>query len=627
MHTQPTSHSHALWRPLPLRSVSLTQGFWKQRQAVNRQTTLRHGHRMLEESGTLNNFRLAAGQGSGEFKGWVFQDSDAYKWMEAMALELANGPDPDLESLLDQAIAVVAAAQQPDGYLNTHFQVAKPGQRWTDLEWAHELYCAGHLIEAGIAHHRATGQTSLFTVARRFADHIDTVFGPGQREAACGHPEIELALVELYRETGENRYRDLAAFFIDQRGRGKVSGLKNMGPAYMQERVPVREAEVVEGHAVRQLYLNSGVADLYLETGEPVLLEALRRLWRDMTAHKMYLTGGFGARAFGESFGEAYDLPSREAYCETCAAIAAMMWNWRMSLATGEARFADLLERSLYNGFLSGVALDGQSFYYENPLHSPGGYARQAWFSCACCPPNVMRQIALVGHYAATTAEDGIQIHQYTSALVDTSLAALRLETDYPWQGRVQIVVESTLESEWQLSLRVPGWCQAANIQINGQIIEQPVPIGGYFTLNRRWRAADTITLDLLMQPRLTQPHPRIDAIRGCVAMERGPLVYCLEGLDQESGVTLSDVQIDPAAGLRAQWQADLLGGVTTIRADGALIESDAWGDFLYQPLSAPTRGRAVTLTAVPYFAWANREPGPMRVWIPLSSRLPSALS
>ena len=410
MHTSPTPQAYTRWRPLPLQSAQFLGGFWGERQAVNRASVL-HGHHMLEKSGTLNNFRLAgrAARGEGTFQGFVFQDSDAHKWLEALALMLALGPDAELEALADETIALLASAQQPDGYLNSHFTVAKPGERWTDLEWAHELYCAGHLIEAGIAHHRATGKTSLLDIARRFADHIDSIFGPSQREGACGHPEIELALVELYRETGEARYLKLASFFVDQRGRGRVSGLRHVGPGYMQERVPLREAVVVEGHAVRQLYLNAGATDLYLETGERAWLETMRRLWQDMTTHKMYLTGGFGSRSYGEAFGEAYELPSREAYCETCAAIAAMMWNWRMLLATGEARFADALERSLYNGFLSGVALDGQRFFYENPLQSAGGYERQEWFACACCPPNVMRQIALVSHYLATTDATGAQ--------------------------------------------------------------------------------------------------------------------------------------------------------------------------------------------------------------------------
>jgi hypothetical protein len=617
MHTHLTPQSHARYRPLGLRDVALTGGFWKERQTINRQVTLRHGFRMLEESGTLNNFRLAAGLAEGKFSGWVFQDSDAYKWLEAAALELVNGPDPELESLINQTIPALAAAQQPDGYLNSHFTVAKPGERWTDLEWAHELYCAGHLIEAAIAHRRATGRAELFDIARRFVDHIHALFGPGRREAACGHPEIEMALVELYRETGERRHLDLAAFFIDQRGHGRVSGLRGVGPAYMQERTPLREAVEVEGHAVRQLYLNAGAADLYLETGEEAWLETLRRLWQDMTAHKMYLTGGFGSRSYGEAFGEAYDLPSKEAYCETCAAIAAMLWNWRMLLATGEARFADLLERSLYNGFLSGVSLTGDRFFYENPLRADGGYERQNWFSCACCPPNLMRQIAALGHYLATTGADGIQIHQYASAQINTPHAALQIETDYPWSGEVKIGIESAAGGAWRLNLRIPAWCAGAIARVNDQPIEAAVA-GTYLTLERVWRAGDRVLLDLPLLPRLTAPHPYLDAVRGSLAIERGPLVYCLESVDQVPGVAMADLRIDPASTLRTERRADLPGGVIAIQTEGSVADVSDWAGQLYRPLTVAAPGRRLALTAVPYYAWGNRGLASMRVWIPL---------
>lgn len=616
MHTLPTTNSHATFKPLPLSAIRLTGGFWQQKQQLNRQVTLKHGHKMLEETGTLNNLRIAAGQAEGEFKGFVFQDSDAYKWLEALALEIANAPDAELQALLDQTIATLAAAQQPDGYLNSHFTILKPNDRWKDIEWAHELYCAGHLIEAAIAHHRATGQPQFLNLACRLADHIDGHFGPGKHEAACGHPEIELALVELYRETGEERYLTLVTFFINQRGHDKVKGMAGMGPAYMQERVPVREATEVEGHAVRQLYLNSGVTDLYLETGESALLETERRLWQDMTAHKMYLTGGYGSRAHGEAFGPAYDFPSKEAYCETCAAIAALMWNWRMLLATGEARYADSFERSLYNGFLSGLSLSGDRFYYENPLRSDGGVERQPWYSCACCPPNIMRLISMVSNYLTTTNENGIQIHQYMSAQIQTRHASLEMETNYPWDGKVKIIIVSTLAHPWQLSFRIPAWCEGATLQTKGETIQAPA--GEYAHLNGPWVAGDVIELDLPMPPRLTQPHPYADSIRGCLALERGPLVYCLEAVDQDSNSTFADLRIDPATALQTKWQPDLLGGVVTLEAQGTVTDMSIWGPHLYIPHTAQTPpAQPVTLTAIPYYAWANRGAGPMRVWVP----------
>jgi DUF1680 family protein len=626
MHVSASTSAHARWRTLPLGGVALDGGFWGHKQEVNRRVSLRHGYRMLNQSGNLNNLKLAIGTGEGEYRTPVFMDSDIYKWLEAVSYDLANVPDPELERLADETIALLAAAQLEDGYLDSYYQVVKPDQRWTDLDHDHELYCAGHLFEAAVAHHRATGKSTLLDIARRFADHIDARFGPGKHPGAPGHPEIELALVELYRETGERRYLDLASFFVDQRGSGTMRGYR-LGPAYQQDHVPVRQAAEVTGHAVRQLYLTAGATDLYLESGEPALLEAMTRLWRDMTAHKTHLTAGFGARFVGESFGQAYELPSDRCYCETCAAIAAMMWNWRMLLASGEARYADLLERSLYNGFLSSVSLDGQRYFYVNPLQSRGAnplhsrdvVERPEWFGCACCPPNVMRQIALVGHYAATVDDSGVQIHQYLAARIEAGRGVtLCTETGYPWQGTVQVTVEETDGKAWALALRVPGWCAGASLRVNGRAREGAATAGAYAVVERTWQAGDVVELELPMPPRLTAPNPRVDAIRGSLAVERGPLVYCLEGIDQEPGLDLLDVCIAPQAAMQAAWREDLLGGVVAIEAQGAAVDVGAWGNELYRP--APVEAlpqREVTLTAVPYYAWANRGPGTMRVWIP----------
>jgi DUF1680 family protein len=630
MHIKTATNSHARWRTLPLDSVSLTEGFWHRKQEINRRVSLRHGYRMLNQSGNFNNLRLAVGSGKGEYRTPVFMDSDIYKWLEAVSYDLANVPDPELEHMADEAIELLAAAQQADGYLNSYYQVNKPDERWTDLDHDHELYCAGHLFEAAVAHYRATGKSGLLDIARRFADHIDAEFGPGKHQGAPGHPEIELALVELYRETGERRYLDLAAFFVDQRGSGTMRGYR-LGPAYQQDHVPVREATEATGHAVRQLYLTAGVTDLYIETGEQALLDAMTRLWRDVTGTKMHLTAGFGARFVGESFGQAYELPSDRCYCETCAAIAGMMWNWRMLLATGEARYADLLERSLYNGFLSSVSLDGQRYFYVNPLQSRGAdllqsrgvVERPEWFGCACCPPNVMRQIAMVGHYAATVDESGVQIHQYLAARIEAELGAgrcvvLHAETDYPWDGRIKVTVEGTDGKGWKLALRVPGWCQNASLQVNGQAVAVAAAAGTYAVIERAWQTGDTVELELPMQPRLTAPNPRVDAIRGSLAIERGPLVYCLEGVDQEPGLNLLDVRITPQASMKAVRREDLLGGVVVVEAQGTTVDTGWWQDELYRPAPAEALPqREVVLTAVPYYAWANRGPGTMRVWIP----------
>ena len=539
---------YALLKTIPLKNACLIDGFWSGRQRTNHEISLKHAYRKLEASGNFNNLKLAAGSRTGEYREPVFMDSDVYKWLEAVSYELVNRPDPELESMADKAIDLLAAAQQADGYLNSYFQVVEPQKKWQELAMGHELYCAGHLFEAAVAHHRATGKTKLLEIACRLADHIDATFGPGKRDGVPGHPEVELALVELSRESSQPRYRALAAFFIDQRGQGKMIGSTPFDTAYHVDRVPVREADVVEGHAVRQLYLLAGVADLYLETGEKALLEVSERLWREITSHKMYVTGGVGARHLGESFGDAFELPNDSAYAETCATIANMMWNWRMLAITGEARHAELIESSLYNGFLSGISLDGQRYFYVNPLSSKGGIERPEWYGCACCPPNVMRQIALLGHYIATTSQAGLQIHQYISSELTADLgsentARLRLETSYPWEGKVKLIVEDTNTTSWELALRIPSWCEGASVQIDDQPIDVSAHAGSYVRYKRTWQPGDVIDLDLHFGPRFIQPNPRVDAIRGSLAIAFGPLIYCFEGVDQLAGVNLNPIE------------------------------------------------------------------------------------
>jgi DUF1680 family protein len=618
MHVSPTPLTHARLTPLPLDAVNLNDGFWKNWQQLNQDTTIPHGYRMLDETGTINNMRIAieykpGEDRAGEYRGYIFQDSDLHKWLEAASLTLSQSPDADIDAKTREIIALLQAAQFPNGYLDSYFTFVKPNQQWTDLEWAHEMYCAGHLIEAGIARKRALGETDLFDIGVRFADHIDATFGEGKRQGLCGHPEIELALVELYRETGEQRYLRLAQYFIDQRGHKTFPGMRHIGPRYMQDRVPVREATEVEGHAVRQLYLCAGVADLYLETGERALLDALERQWDDMLRGKMYLTGGVGARGYGEMFGEAYELPSKEAYCETCAAIASMMWNWRMQLATGEVRYADTLERAIYNGFLSGLALDGSHFFYENPLRSDGTVARQEWYACACCPPNVMRQVALIANYCATTDDAGVQIHQYMNGTIHTRYGDWRVETRYPWDGVVRLISDS--EGDFEFALRVPEWSDSASVQVDDETI--PVERGAYARITRNWRQGDTVALVLNMEPRFVQSHPYVDATRGSVAMERGPLVYCIEQHDQSADV--DDLQVDPNLPLRATWDDSICGGVFTLHAEGSVLRPRAKEDGLYRAVGhAPVTQTRTELFAIPYYCWGNRSPGKMRVWIPM---------
>lgn len=617
---------YACWQMLPLEAVSFTGGFWFRRQEINRETTLLHGYQMLEKAGNFDNLRITAGLIKGQYRGREFADSDVYKWLEAASYEFNLNPNKDLQDKINQAIDLVAAAQQDDGYINSYFQTVHQDKRWFDLDFGHELYCAGHLFQGAVAHYRATNSTKLLDIATRFADYIGSMFGPDKRPGAPGHPEIELALVALYQVTHKQEYLDLAKFFIDERGKGVMRGLGQWsGPTYHQDRVPVRQASIVEGHAVRAMYLAAGVTDLYLETGEQALFDALLRQWQDMVNGKLYVTGGLGSRYEGESFGDPYELPPDQCYCETCAAIGSIMWNWRMLLAAGESRYADLMELTLYNGFLSGLAADGRHFFYINPLMSRHGAQREEWYEVACCPPNIMRLLASLGQYVATIDATGVQIHLYNSATIKTELTsgtrvALTMDTNYPWYGYVKLIIEETDGSTWLLRLRVPGWCEQAQVTLNGQSVNNPTIESGYVLLKRAWQAGDVVELELAMEPRLFKAHPRIDAVRDSVAIQYGPLVYCLEAADVE--VNLMDVRLDENTPLEAVWRDNLLAeGIIVVEAAGQVVNVEKWQNNLYRPLHENNRqttsGKTVFLKAIPYYIWGNREPGAMRVWIP----------
>ncbi|MCL4267277.1 MAG: glycoside hydrolase family 127 protein [Anaerolineae bacterium] len=624
---------------LPYTAVQITGSFWGNYQEVNRMVSLPHGFVMLEKAGNLRNLRIATGLEEGEFTGYRFADSDIYKWLEAVAWELGRIPDTALQAMADEAITLIEQAQQADGYLNSYYQFAAPEKRWTDLDHGHELYCAGHLIQAAIAFQRVLADERLLAVALRFVTHINDLFGIGHRDETCGHPEIEMALVELYRLTGDERHLDLAQLFIDRRGRNRMRGHAGYGALYQQDHVPVREAVEVAGHAVRQLYLTTGIADLYMERAERALLDAMHRLWADMVEHKLYVTGGVGSRADGEAFGDPYELPTDTCYCETCAAIASLMWNWRLLLITGERRYADLFEQTLYNGVLSSPGLEGASYLYVNPLQVRDGHyvrasadtgtvekqRRPAWHTCACCPPNVMRTLSSLGHYLATASDTGVQIHQFAAAnmvlSVQGNAVEIEMETAYPWHGQIMLKVGECLPSPWALSLRMPGWCRHYTLLLNGIEVTPPLDENGYLTMARIWQVGDVVTLHLHMELVFIAPHPRIDALRGCVALQRGPLLYCFESHDQPDHVDLLDIQVVTDAPFVAT-AVPILGGIQSIQVSGRVVTS-GWQESLYRPLTelSPTSSHPVQLTAIPYFAWGNRGMRSMRVWVPETGR------
>ncbi len=613
----PTSSAGVARRPLIGGQARLTAGLLHAWQERNAAASLPLALHQLEVAGNLPNLRLAIAGSAEGYRGPVFMDSDIYKVLEAIGWELGRSPDDGLASFLAETTALLEKAQQPDGYLNSYIQVTgRP--RYSFLASSHELYCAGHLIQAGIACQRGAGDPALLAVARRFADHLVDHFLDKQ-EGIDGHPIVETALAELYRETGHEPYLRLASQFIEQRGHGLI-GSSGFGSRYLQDHEPVRDTVTEVGHVVRALYLDAGVADVATETGDAALMQSSLTRWADMAAAKTYLTGGNGSRHEGESFGDRFELPPDRAYNETCAAIASFQWSWRLLLATGDSRYADMMERVLYNGFASSTATDGTRFFYVNPLQrrpdhfekdDPG--RRRAWFSCACCPPNIMRTMSSLQHYLATTSGTGaggtLQVHQFTGATLSAPLAGgvltVEMVTDYPWSGLVELRVISAPPQECGLALRVPAWSAPPALLLNDN------PAGasaepGYLVVRRAWQDGDVLRYELDTSPRLTCPDPRVDAVRGCAAIERGPLVYCLEQADQAAGAELDDLAV-----LDGQLR-------TTVAAVPGVGET-----VLIEAHAAARAGAAgpgpLTVTAIPYFQWDNRDGRAMRVWIPVA--------
>jgi len=634
----------AKYEPVPWTAVSLEGGLWGRLMETNRQVTLPIEYQQCKNTGRIDAFRLDWKPGQPN-PPHIFWDSDVAKWIEAAAYSLATHPDRELEQRVDDVIDLIAQAQQPDGYLNVHFTVVEPDKRWTNLRDWHELYCAGHLIEAAVAYFEATGKRKFLDVMCRYADHIDAVFGPreNQKHGYPGHEEIELALVRLYRATGEKRYLDLARYFIDERGqpphyfdleaqaRGEAANkFRFKTYEYNQSHLPVRQQTQVVGHAVRAMYLYCGMTDVAVATGDRTLLDACQRLWKNLTQKRMHITGGIGPVCSNEGFTVDYDLPNESAYLETCAAIGLVFWAHRLLNAKLDGEYADVMERALYNGTISGISLDGETFFYGNPLAAYPGfdgdaqfvrpdyhYRRQAWFDCACCPPNLARMIAQFPGYLYSTGPDEILVHLYASSSANIRLAGQTVQiiqkTDYPWKEQVTLAVRPERSSTWTLALRIPGWCRGASVRVNGKPVKlTTVTRKGYALIRREWRAGDRVELTLPMPVERIEAHPLARQDCGRVALQRGPLVYCLEEADNGPG--LNDVALPRGARLRVKYDRTLFDGIPVIIASGQRRSLEGWKGKLYRP--AGSKSRPVTLKAIPYFLWANRRPGEMLVWI-----------
>ena len=585
--------------PVGFENVTIDDAFWSPRLQSHRDVTLKVCIDQIEnQTERIRNFERAARK-EGAHSGIYFDDSDVYKALEGMAYSLQNHPDPELEAKCDEWIGKIAAAQEPDGYIDTYYTLSGLEKRWTNMDY-HEMYCAGHMIEAGVAYYNVTGKRTLLDVCIRMADHMMTVFGPGKRNWVPGHEEIELALVKLFQTTGERKYLEFANWLLEERGHGYGDNGPDgwaWDPKYHQDDLPVREMTDIAGHAVRAMYLYCGMADVAAYTGDSGYIAALDRLWDDVVLRNMYITGGIGQSARNEGFTEDWSLPNRTAYCETCASVGMVLWNWRMNQFKADARYADVLERALYNGALAGISLEGDRFFYVNPLESLGNHHRKAWYGCACCPSQICRFLPSIGNYIYGTAQDGVYVNLYIGSEAKVSFGrktlTLRQETNYPREGAVALSVSTPSPVKTRFSLRIPDWCDSWTLAVNGERVEAPVD-KGYATIYRKWKDGDRITLDLSMPARLVAADQRVKEDEGCRAVQRGPLVYCLEEVDNPDD--FDGLRLREDATFEETFEPDLLRGVVT--------------------LSTTAGGR--TLKFIPYYAWDNREAGKMKVWVPL---------
>lgn len=583
--------------PVNFSQVKITDDFWQPRLVTHATVTLQAALNQCEnETQRIRNFAIAAGLEKGQFKGFVYDDSDLYKMLEGASYSLMNNPNPGLESKLDGIIAKIAAAQLPDGYLMTYFELGDLSKRWTDMNM-HEMYCCGHLIEAGIAFYNATGKRSLLDVAIKYANHIDHTFGEGKRIWVPGHQEIELALVKLYRVTNDQRYLKLSNWLLQQRGHNNATW-NSADKDYYQDLVPIQDLKKISGHAVRAMYMFTGMADIASATNDPTYIPALDRLWDDVINTKMYLTGGIGSSKANEGFSEDYDLPNEEAYCETCASVGMVLWNQRMNMLKGDGKYVDVLERSMYNGALAGISLSGDHFFYVNPLASSGKHHRKAWYGTACCPSQISRFLPSIGNYIyATSEKKSIWVNLYigseTNIRIGQNAVSLRQDTKYPWYGNVTLFVNPQKTESFDIRLRVPAWCKKYAVSVNGRKVKPQIDLQ-YLIIKRKWKQGDKITFDMDMPVEVVAADPRVRADAGKRAIQRGPLVYCMEEVDNKDFDT---AVLDKSTKFTTLFEQNLLGSVMTI--------------------TASTGNQVCKL--IPYYAWDNRQPGKMKVWIPIS--------
>jgi uncharacterized protein len=618
------------FEPVNFSQVNITDSFWKPTLDKVATTTLQACIYQTEvKTPRIRNFEKVARGKNEKHEGIFYDDSDVFKALEAIAYSLKNHPNPEMEKKADEWIDKIAAAQLPDGYINTYYSLGRMDERWSDMSM-HEDYNGGHLIEAAVAYYQVTGKRKLLDVAIRFADHFDSLFGPEKKHWVTGHQELELALVKLYNTTKNKKYLDLSYWLLEERGHKYAKGYTWTDwrdTAYAQDVVPVREQTEITGHAVRAMYMYTGAADVAALTGDEGYMKAMKTVWEDVVYRNLYVTGGIGSSGSNEGFGTDYELPNEQAYCETCASVGMVYWNQRMNLLTGDSKFIDVLERSLYNGARDGLSLNGDRFFYGNPLASDGRHNRREWFGTACCPANIARLVSSLGDYIYGFSDKGIWVNLYigsnTTAKIGKNEVPLNMETNYPWDGKIKITVNPKSKSKFAMNLRIPGWAQGEavpgdlfvfedktktnfTISVNGKPVSYKME-NGYAVIERDWKKGDVVDFNLPMEVKRIVSRPEVKQDIDRVALQRGPLVYCVEGADNNNQAW--NLILPDQATFQTTYQKDLLEGITTIQFDAPAVQISDDGQSV--------KTEVKKITAIPYYSWCNRGQNQMQVWLP----------